>query len=763
MQVPLLVAEAFADALGLKSNPVALRAQYVNLLPHQYGSVDELNKYLDEVGNSAGVSFMRFDVDERRLVELLEVSAFPALVMVQGNANHVVFLRKLKRGRILCTPIGTENATEQALPVQELITLLHGMMAPGEPVRNARFLYLNAVPHQSLVSRDPAEAEDHIYGGHESQSHGPDNAGHHHAHPSPFRRLMHLLALERKDIGYIYIYAIAIGLLGLSLPLGLQAIVGLVSGGLILEPVIILMGFVIFGTLLTGVLQILQVAIVEVIQQRVFTRAAFEFAYRIPRIRMEAIRDQYAPELMNRFFDILTIQKGFAKILTDFITSLLQIIFGMVLLAFYHPFFVFFSIMLLAVIFMIFYITGPRGLRSSIEESKYKYKVAHWLEELARTLSTFKLAGFTNLSVEKMDTLVSGYLKKRKQHFKVLMWQYFAIVLFKALITAGVLIIGGVLVVNREISLGQFVAAEIVIITTLAAVEKLVLNLDVVYDLLTAVDKVGHVTDLPMDKTQGILLPETQDEHPLGFAIRTRHLSYTYPGGHKQVLQNIDLDIAAGDRVGIVGPIGSGKTTLMHVLTGLYEDFDGAVSYDGISLRDINVNSLRDHIGDNLTHEDVFDGTLAENIAVGKSSVTYNDILRAVRLVGLEDYVSSLPNGLNTHLVAGGKQLSAALVKKIILARSLAERPRLMVFDDFFAAFEPDYRRQAADLIFDPAERWTVLAVTNSPEILSRCNAIYVMEEGVMSFKGSYPELMTHPTYGRYMPPISHEVPPTTT
>ncbi|MEQ9305083.1 MAG: ABC transporter ATP-binding protein, partial [Marinoscillum sp.] len=241
---------------------------------------------------------------------------------------------------------------------------------------------------------------------------------------SPVYRLYKLLAAEKKDILYVYIYAALIGLLSLSLPLGIQAAIELISGGVIFSSVYVLIGLIILAVIATGVLQIFQITIVEYLQRRVFTKAAFEFAFRVPRIQMESVLNLHMPELMNRFFDVLTLQKGLPKLLIDLSTGVIQIIFGLILLSFYHPFFIFFGLVLMVILFGIFYLTGPNGLKSSIVESKYKYKVVYWLEEMARTLYSFKLSGNTNLPIKKTDLNVNNYLKNRGNHFKVLISQY---------------------------------------------------------------------------------------------------------------------------------------------------------------------------------------------------------------------------------------------------------------------------------------------------------------------------------------------------
>ncbi|OWY25108.1 hypothetical protein C7N43_35435, partial [Sphingobacteriales bacterium UPWRP_1] len=240
---------------------------------------------------------------------------------------------------------------------------------------------------------------------------------------TPLKRFFRLLSVDRKDITYLYIYSIFNGMINLSLPLGVQAIIGIIAGGQMITSWVVLVAIVTIGVVLSGGLQIMQMVISETLQQRIFTRASFEFAYRIPRLKLEALNKQYVPELINRFFDTLSLQKGLTKILMDFSASVLQILFGLLLISFYHPLFLLFGTLVVGVILIIFYITGPQGVATSLKESKYKYEVAHWLEEIARTMNTFKLHGNSSLPLTKTDDITNNYLAARKKHFSILLWQ----------------------------------------------------------------------------------------------------------------------------------------------------------------------------------------------------------------------------------------------------------------------------------------------------------------------------------------------------
>jgi len=546
---------------------------------------------------------------------------------------------------------------------------------------------------------------------------------------TPLKRLYRMLTLDKREILIIYAYAIFNGLINLTLPLGVQAIIGFVISADYSASWGLLIFIVVIGVATTGVIQILQLSLTELLQKRIFTRASFEFAYRIPRFKLEAISDFYAPELMNRFFDTLNVQKGLSKILIDFSSSILQILFGLTLLSLYHPFFVFFGIILIGLISLIFFITGPKGLKTSIMESKYKYQVAHWLEEMARVMGTFKLAGRTELPMKKMNEYVGNYLKYRKQHFKVLIFQFSNIVAFKTIITGGLLVLGSVLVIKQEINLGQFVASEIIILLVLNSAEKLILSMETVYDVLTGLEKLGQVTDIEIEDEEGIDLEKiSQDKEGIG--VELSDLTFKFPGSTELAIDHVNLKIEAGEKICITGINQSGKSTLIALMSGLFNHYEGSMLYNGIPMGDINIMSLRSVIGDNLNLQDLFYGTLEENISVGKEEVTIEHMLWAIESVGLNEYFKHLPKGLSTMIKPEGAGLSSSIKQKIILARTIAEMPKLVVMDNALVGLDYEDRKRVAEILTSKDNFWTLIAVSSDPILMNSCDRIVTMEHG---------------------------------
>ena len=680
---------------------------------------DQLSTFihdLTETGNKARLVFLPNSLPADKYRNFLEKLTFPVLVFLRSSVGLVPTVIRLDQKmnpeahRIL--PDGTTTVS----PVDALTE---------KPQLNERgeVMFMTAFPFRSIVSKTEEEGE----------------------HLTPLKRLLNLLSTERRDIIYLYVYAVAVGIISLSLPLGTQAIVGFISGGMWFNSVILLIALVVIAIVVSGGLQIMQISMVEVMQRRIFAKTAFEFAHRIPRIDAESILKYYAPELINRFFDVLTIQKGLPKLLIDISTAVIQIFFSLILLSFYHPFFVFFGMLLVGLLAIIFYITGPKGLRSSIKESKYKYKVVYWLEELARTLSSFKVAGTTQLPMQRVSENVNNYLIHRKVHFGVLIRQFSYIIAFKTFIVGGLLILGTILVIDRQITLGQFVASEIIIILILGAVEKIIVNMDTIYDMLTAVDKIGHVTDLPLENDGGITVPATYFEK--GIHIRVEKLSYRYPNSQDYVLKDIDLDIKPGDRVCITGYNGSGKSTLVNILDGIYSSYEGIITLNSVSLHNLNLTVLRDHVAKNVSQEDIFDGSVLDNVTVGKPFVSYQNAIDALNGVGILDDINRMPDGLHTGLISGGKNLSSGLAQKIILARCIAKNPEVIILNDFFQFFSQLEQRKLIEYLTEERHRWSLIIVSTDPIIVSQCTNVVVLKQGKKIAEGTYDEVKEEPFF----------------
>lgn len=557
---------------------------------------------------------------------------------------------------------------------------------------------------------------------------------------TPTRRFWKLLKPDKREITNIYVYAIFNGLVTLSLPLGIQAIVNLIQGGQISTSWVILVTIVVLGVAASGILQIFQLRITENLQQKIFTRSAFEFAYRVPRIKMELLRTRHAPELMNRFFDTMSIQKGLSKILIDFTAAGLQVIFGLLLLSFYHPFFILFSVALVIIVYAIFKLTAGKGLDTSLTESKHKYRIAHWLEELARTSISFRLAGKTELPLHRTDAHVEDYLKARESHFKVLIQQYGMMVVFKVLVATGLLAIGGVLVMEQVMNIGQFVAAEIIILLVINSVEKLVQSLETIYDILTSLEKIGQVTDLELEDHSGIdLLSKCEGN---GIDLCLKDINFSYPENKVKTLDQVSFDLKSGQSMTIMGEGSSGKSTLLHLIAGLYNAEEGAVSFNGFTIGNIETNSLRSVIGECLHSDELFQASILENITLGRPAVTFDNVQWAIESVGLGDFIRDQDEGYNTQIDPLGKRLPGRTAQRLLLARAIADRPKLLLLENPFELLGGD--PILIDFFTNKEHGWTIISVSSNEYLAEKSDQVLLLKAGKIDRIGSYAEVKRH-------------------
>lgn len=552
----------------------------------------------------------------------------------------------------------------------------------------------------------------------------------------PIDRFWKLLKPDASEIRNIYLYSIFNGLVNLSLPLGIQAIVNLIQAGSINSAWKVLIVFVVMGIILSGVMTIFQLRITETLQQRIFARASFELVYRIPKMKLEALYKYYAPELMNRFFDVLGIQKGLSKILIDISAAALQVIFGLILLSVYHPFFIVFSIGLVLLIYLIFRVTFKKGMKTSLAESTNKYKVAHWLEEVARVSSSFKMAGTNDLPLERMNKYVQNYVDTRESHFKVLKRQYFLLVAFKAIVAMGLLAIGGILVMNQVLNIGQFVAAEIIILLIITSVEKLVMSLETVYDVLTALEKVGQVLDIPLEKSDGYILEKSADSN--GIHLEVQELSFKYPETKKQVLNQVSFAINNKESVLISGSNGSGKSTLIHLLAALYDIKDGAILLNGMDQSSYDRNSLRRNIGGCLSEGEVFEGTLLENISMNREGISLPEVEWAIEKVGLRPWIKTLPLGYYNPLDPVGNKLSRSIIQRLLIARAIVDKPCLLLIEYAMDSIDFEDRKAIIDFILDKSNPWTLVTVSNDEYLAKHVDKIILMNDGQIEHIGEY-------------------------
>jgi ATP-binding cassette, subfamily B, bacterial len=539
------------------------------------------------------------------------------------------------------------------------------------------------------------------------------------------RKLHKLIMTDGRDVTSVYFFAIIGGLISLSLPLGIQTIINFVIANTLSTSVVMLIIVVIGGVLLNGFVQLRQSQVIERIQQKIFTRYTLEFSHKIPKLSLEEMDNYYLPEVVNRFFDITALAKSIEKLLIEIPTSIIQILLGLILLSFYHPLFIGFGAFVLIVLIVIISITSPKGFSTNMQASDYKYKTAGWLEEIARGAKTFRYSKGSSLHMHKTDELVGAFLESRTAHFKILTTQYWSLILFKILIVGTMLIAGTWLLLNQQINVGQFIAVDIVIILIISSVEKLIANMDNVYDSLTSIEKIAKIVDRKIEDSGNL-----DFEISNGCAIDFVKVYFAYPNGSK-ALQDSSFAIASNKVVGLKGKSGAGRSTVLRLLTGAYPSFNGSILLNKIPIGNYKLNDLRTQTGIMLNDQDIFRGTILENLTMGSEKITLKEITYLADKIGFTDFIISNKNGYDTMLDPIGKRLSNHVKQNIKLMRALLGKPTLLLLEEPLRHLN-DMQESALMEYLKIESNATVVIISNDKNLHALCDGVLELDNGVI-------------------------------
>jgi len=549
----------------------------------------------------------------------------------------------------------------------------------------------------------------------------------------PLARVERLIQPDRRDLGAIVAYAAAIGGLSLAVPIAVQQLVNTIAFGGLIQPVVVIALLLLAVLGLSAFLTWVQTLVIELIQQRIFVRVVIDVAERIARVAARAFDRQHGPELVNRIFEVVTVQKAISSLLVEGASAALQIFVGLVILSFYHPLMLAFSLLLVAGIAVAVFWMGRGAVPTAIEESKAKYDVFGWLEELARHPASFRDEDQRRFALDRIDDLATIWIGARRDHFRIVLRQHAGTLALQVVANAALLALGGALVVQGQLTLGQLVASELIIATTVSTVAKLGKQLERFYDLMAAADKLGILLDLPLERGDGIALASSG--RPAAVELTGVRFGY----GSSPVFAGLDLRIAAGERLAIEGSIGAGKSTLLDLLFALREPSAGSISIDGQDYRQLSRESLRDGVA-LVRGSEIFAGTLRSNVRVGRDHVDDGEIMRLLDQVGLADDVRALPSGLDTRLSTFGLPLSEVQIARLMIARALITRPRLLLVDRALDDLDRSSRDRISELLFSAESPWTLVVVSEREDVLARSTRRFSLDVPARSPRASHAE-----------------------
>ncbi|MFM1802428.1 MAG: Alpha-hemolysin translocation ATP-binding protein HlyB [Planctomycetota bacterium] len=631
-----------------------------------------------------------------------------------GDSRRFILIHDHFGGRVLAT-LGPDPFQSNWISRRELETRL-GLE------RDQRTTWVSFSAATTAIQPDPADKKprDMVEASQASASarvHAHSDHGHHAGVP-PLTRLIQILRPEWKDIRVIMIYALATSVLGLASPLAVEALVATVGFRMLLQQVIVLtvVLFVFLG--LAAALFTIQKYVVEVIQRRIFVRIVADFAYRIPRSKVSAFDHHDGPELLNRFFDVMTIQKTLAGLITDGIYLIITTILGLAIMGFYHPFLLGFDIVLLTSISAIIFILGRGGVATSIGESMAKYQTAAWLEELARLPITLKHFAGKSIALERADSVAKSYLDARRSHFRIVYRQVLFATMLQVVASTTLLGLGGWLVIKGQLTLGQLVASELIVTIVVSSFAKFGKYIEDFYDLVTAADKIGHILDLPIETDLGDPLPDTG--MPAEVALDNALLK----DDHGHVLAGpFTFEIKSGEKAGVTGPSGCGKSMLLTMLAGERLVTNGHVEIDRFNIRDIRPDDLRSQIAF-AADEPLMEGSVIDNVRMGRDALSLREVRWALEVVSLDEKFSQSGQGIYKWIGPRGLGLSRGEICRLQIARAIVGSPRLVLIDGHLDGLDRESAERILEVLTAQDASWTLVLVSQSPDILARLQKV---------------------------------------
>ena len=532
-----------------------------------------------------------------------------------------------------------------------------------------------------------------------------------------------LLRLERRLLALVVSYSLAIGLFALIVPLTVQELTNTFAFAIQPVTIVTLAGVMIAALLFVGAFRSLQYYAVEVLERRLFARVAIGMAQQIPHLQVLGFKPRYA----NHFMETVFMQRALSVLLVDLINVVVGGAVGMTILVFYHPYFLLYNALLLAG-FGIVFLLSHGGLKATIEMSHAKYDTLHWMQEISYNLLHFKATDSRAILMQRTDELVGRYVERRQTRFGILIRQYLGSVGWQAIAHGGLIATAAWLLSIGQLTLGQLVAAEVVVSGLLASFDEVVKRMGHIFYFMTGLSELDFVLSLPKDQESSGLSVPLPDPTVHGIRLTCKDLTVHHPGV-PAIFERFNVEVTPGEKIGIYASSTAAKTALARVLSGLEAPTNGLIRYNGVDLRHIDMSAINRCRGFMIDSQlTLFEGTIEDNIVLGRSYIPYSDVRWALRFAELEEDVDALPQGLKTHIRAPGKILTPTHIMRILLARAVLARPQIMIFDGTLHNLQPVLRETLLRRLCSKDEPWSVIFVSNDPNLTPHVDRRLILE-----------------------------------
>ena len=524
-------------------------------------------------------------------------------------------------------------------------------------------------------------------------------------------RLGLFLKQERSILLAILTYAVAVGVFSLIIPLTVQELVNTFAFAVSPVMVVTIVGIMAVILLVVGIFRVLQFYATDILERRIFVRVTLALARVLPHYKEESFRS----DSMSRFFETVFLQRALSSLFVDLTNVVIGGVIGMTLLALYHPYFVIFDVVLVGSV-MLITVLGKGGLRTTLHMSEAKYAVFHWLQEVADNLLQFKATSSSEFIVRNADILATDYVHARQSRFQVLLRQYMGSLVIQVVLHTGLLGTAGWLLSQGELTLGQLVAAEVIVASLLLNLDSVVKRTYVMFYFFTALTELDHLFSLPKDTISQKSDFAMVSSDPAGLHLTCSHMNWASESEPHQTTAHFEA--LPGEKVALICSTESVRHRVSLVLAGFHRPPTGVVRYNGVDLKTLSreqLNAQRGIVfGRDLT---LFEGSVADNIIVGRPKLQSEDFLWALTLTQLDKELEEFPDGLETLVKEGGKDLTPSQRLRILSARAIITRPPLLILDGGMHEIPHNIREPLLHHLSSKDCPWTLVIVTTDSNI----------------------------------------------
>ncbi|OGV25832.1 MAG: hypothetical protein A3F18_06150 [Legionellales bacterium RIFCSPHIGHO2_12_FULL_37_14] len=486
-------------------------------------------------------------------------------------------------------------------------------------------------------------------------------------------------SIDNPSIASIIILATLISMLTLIVPIAAQSLMNFVAFGKLLRPVVTIC-FIVF-ILMIGytTLSFWQLIVSEIIEQRLSVNISVKMAREFANLSINTLNDNHPLSLANRYFEIFTVRKATGALFFYGVTMCMQFLFGLILLLFYHPVFVAFDFLILLSMFLIIYIPHGKTKIIATAECNAKHDIGLWLEEMVQHALLFKFKPFLKYAFKQMDRRLVAFLVARESYFRQLIKYQVSFYSLAILSSTLLLGIGSYLVILNQLSLGQLVAAEIVLSGMLSAFKRFTYLLDNYYILNASIGKINEVF-----LSRPVSPVFEHKNFPALLTPKTINIKFTdvclscFPLAR----QGINMEVSPNNGVLVFSKEDYYCLTLVDTILGIVP-YKGKIIINGIQWNKEMLSAIKS-FSILVRYPEWIGGSIYDNLTISKQPSSLAEIDDAMQILGLSNKVNSLKDGIFTVVYSWKHVFTLAETIKLTFLRALLAKPKLILVDRSF-------------------------------------------------------------------------------